>query len=71
MLGSIHSAQLSGNRSQSQALIVPASPPITVYKNVDALANDPIQNYIDEENQQQQQNLTDDKTKEFHAVTEC
>jgi hypothetical protein len=76
MLGSIHSTQLISNKSQSQALIAPASPPTTVYKNVEALANnDPIQTYPDQENQQQQQeqqpNLTNDTTTELQAVTEC
>jgi hypothetical protein len=70
MLGSIHSTQLTGNKSQSQALIAPASSsPSTIYKNVDALANDPIQNFIDEENRQQ--NITDEKPIDIQATTQC
>jgi cytoskeletal protein RodZ len=68
--GSIHSAQLIGNRNQSQALITSVSPPITVYKNVEALANDSIQSYMDDENQQQQ-NLPNYRTTEIQANTQC
>ncbi len=71
MLSSIHSTQLIGNKSQSQALIAPTSPPATVYKNVDALVNDPIQNFIDDENQSSPQNLTNDRTTEIQAITQC
>ena len=71
MLSSIHSTQLIGNKSQSQALIAPTSPSATIYKNVDATVNDPIQNFIDEENQLRPQNLTNDKTTEIQAITQC
>ncbi|CAF0905425.1 unnamed protein product [Rotaria sp. Silwood1] len=73
MLSSVYSTQLAGNTSQSQTLIAPASPPSIVYKNVDAITNDAIQNYIDEENQQQQQpkNVTNDNTTEIQATTQC
>jgi hypothetical protein len=72
MLSSIDSIQLTGNKSQSQALVAPPSPPTIVYKNVDALANDSIQSYIDDENQQsQQENLTNDRTTEIQAITQC
>jgi cytoskeletal protein RodZ len=81
MLSSIHNTQLAGSKSQSQALIASATPPPTVYKNADALANDSIHSFIDDEHQQQQQepqepqqeNLTNenDKTAEIQAVTQC
>ena len=73
MISSIHSAPLTGRKSQSQALIGPASSPGTVYKNVDAIATDSIQSYIDDESQQQpqQENLTNDRTTEIQAFTQC
>lgn len=86
MLSSIPSTQLINNNSQSQALIAPATPPTTVYKNVDALANESIHSFIDEESQQQQQQqqqeqqlqlqpeeeiLPTDRTTDIQAITEC
>lgn len=74
MLSSLPSAQLTGNKSQSQALIAPASPTATVYKNVDALANDSIQNYIDDESLQQRPSLPtqdDNHTIDIEANTQC
>lgn len=76
MLSSLPSAQLSGNKSQSQALIAAsASPTATVYKNVDALTNDSIQNYIDDESLRNQpsSSLPDDdqRTIDIEANTQC
>jgi hypothetical protein len=82
MLSTIYNTQLNGNKSQSQVLIEPAVPPTTVYKNADALANESIHSYIDDENQQQQQqqqqeqqpqqeNLINDRTTEIEATTQC
>lgn len=74
VLSSIPSTQLIGNNSQSQALIESETPPPTVYKNADALANDSIHSYIDEENQQQQpqqETLTNNTAEDIQAITEC
>ena len=75
MLSSLPSAQLPGNKSQSQALIAPASPTATVYKNVDAHTNDSIQNYIDDESLRHQPSSSiqddDQKTIEIEANTQC
>ncbi|CAF3379517.1 unnamed protein product [Rotaria sp. Silwood2] len=84
MLSSVYSTQLAGNTSQSQSLIAQASPPSIVYKNIDAITDESIQNYIDDENQQQQQqrqqqqqeqeqpqDLTNDNMTEIQATTQC
>jgi hypothetical protein len=74
MLSSLPNTQLTSNKSQSQALIAPASPIITVYKNVDALANDSIQSYMDDESHQQQsqqENITNEETTDTEANTQC
>ncbi|CAF3525468.1 unnamed protein product [Rotaria socialis] len=73
MLSSMYSGQSIGNKNPSQTLISPASPPSTIYKNVDALNNDSIQSIDHEENQlqRQSQNLTNDKTSEIQETTEC
>lgn len=72
MLSSLPSAQLTGSKSQSQALIAPASPPATVYQNADALANDSIQSYIDDESlHQQTRSLPEDDRIEIEANTQC
>ncbi|CAF4051179.1 unnamed protein product, partial [Rotaria sordida] len=71
LLSGVYSTPLAGNATQSQSLIAPASPPSIVYKNVDALTDDSIHNYIDDENQQQPQNSTNDKMTEIQATTQC
>ncbi|CAM4827570.1 unnamed protein product [Rotaria magnacalcarata] len=73
MLSSLYSGQSMGNKNQSQTLIARASPPSTIYKNVDALNNDSIQSIDHEESQQQlqSQNLTNGKTIEIEDTTEC
>jgi hypothetical protein len=83
MLSTIYNTQLTGNKSQSQVLIEPVESPTTVFKNADALANESIHSYIDDENQQQQQqqqqqqppqqeNLINDRmTEEIQATTQC
>ena len=82
MLSSIHSGQLIGNKSQSQALITPSSPSAIVYKNIDAtIGNEPGQNLIDDENQSRQQQqeqeqpdsptMINNTTTDMQATTEC
>ncbi|CAF4337207.1 unnamed protein product, partial [Adineta steineri] len=77
MLSSTPSTQFIGNKSQSQALIAPtAAASAVVYKNIEATTtNESIQNLNDIENQQQQETqsqiLTDDRTTEIEATTQC
>ena len=69
----VQSAPLTGNKSQSQALIASAMPTPTVYKNIDAIADDSIQNLTttDEANASHQTNLNDPRTTEIEAITPC
>ncbi len=74
MISSLPTGQFTSNKNQSQALMAPASPLITVYKNIDASVNDSIQSYIDDENQpqqSQQENITTDETTDIEANTQC
>lgn len=74
MLDSIHSTQSTGgNKTQSQVLIAPASTPSIVYKNVDAVNGESIQDLDNSEIQQQSppSASTNDKTIEIQETTEC
>jgi hypothetical protein len=54
MLSSIHSGHIFGGKIQSEALIESSSSqPLTIYKNIDAVDKDPIENLIEKENLQQ------------------
>lgn len=70
---SVQSVPLTVHKSQSQALIASAMPTPTVYKNIDAIADDSIQNLTttDEANASQQTNLNDPRTTEIEAITPC
>jgi FtsZ-interacting cell division protein ZipA len=69
----VQSTPLTGNKSQSQALIASAMPTPTIYKNIDAIADDSIQNLTttNEANTSQQTNLTGPRTTEIEAITPC
>ena len=69
----LQNTQFTGNKSQSQALIASAMSMPTVYKNIDAIANDSLPNITttDEANALQQANLTDPRTVETDAITPC
>jgi hypothetical protein len=66
MLGSIHSAYLFDNKNQCEALI---ESPQAIYKNIEAIENNRIENFIDDESLQQ--DLSEDKTTKIPAITQC
>jgi hypothetical protein len=66
MLGSIHSAYLFDNKNQSEALIQSPQP---IYKNIEAIENNRIENFIDDESLQQ--DLSEDKAAKIPAMTQC
>ena len=84
ILGSIHSTQLPGNKSQSQALIAAAatattvtaaSPSSTLYQNVDVLTNESIQNGVDDDEEnptgQHRDGEQETLTTNSQAITAC
>ncbi|CAF3718479.1 unnamed protein product [Rotaria socialis] len=69
-LGSIHSARLSGSKSHSETYVEPATlQASSLYKNIEAIDSDPVENFIDDESLHQ--DSTDNSLTEIPAVTQC
>ncbi|CAF4135656.1 unnamed protein product [Rotaria magnacalcarata] len=69
-LASIHSAHLSGSKSRSETYVEPTTlRTSSLYKNIEGIDSDPVENFIDDESLQQ--DSTDNSLTEIPAVTQC
>ncbi|CAF3594771.1 unnamed protein product [Rotaria sp. Silwood1] len=69
-LGSIHSAPVSGSKSRSETLIEPPTlHSLSIYKNTEAIDNEHIKTFIDDESTQQYS--SDNSLAEIQAISQC
>lgn len=66
------SSQAMEGKSQSQILVEPNLPVATVYKNTDAIVNEPIEDFIDDDNRQplSDENLSNQQTADIQETTQ-